>query len=138
MQVQPYLDFDGRCDEAIEFYKNAIGAKEKMLMRFQDAPEGSCPGGKFPAEVLKKVMHAELTIGSSTINLSDGRCQAQAKFKGVCLSLLLSSDAEVERIFPRLAEGGTITMPLAKTFFASNFGMLTDRFGVSWMVIVRQ
>lgn len=133
MNIDPYLCFNGRTDEAIEFYKSALGAKVNMLMRFKDAPE-QCPGG-FPREVLDKVMHADLSIGSSKILVSDGRCQPDGKFSGITLSLRVTTDAEAEQRFNALAERGSITMPLGKTFFASTFGMLTDRFGVSWIVL---
>lgn len=133
MNVDPYVCFNGRTDEAIEFYKSALGAKVNMLMRFKDAPE-QCPGG-FPRELLDKVMHSDLSIGSSKILVSDGHCQPDGKFSGITLSLRVTTDAEVEKRFNALAERGCITMPLGKTFFASTFGMLSDRFGVSWIVI---
>ncbi len=130
MQVQPYLFFEGRCEEAIEFYRRAIGAEVTTIMRYKDGPEpGACPAG---AE--NKVMHANLRIGDSTVLASDGRCQNQRQFQGFSLSLTVANDTEAERQFTALADGGQVMMPLAKTFFASRFGMLTDRFGVSWMV----
>jgi PhnB protein len=135
MQVQPYLSFDGHADEAIEFYKGAVGAKVNMLMRFKDSPEPP-PSGQFPPEMMNKVLHASLTIGESIVLLSDGRCMDKMKFHGICLTLLVSSEAEAERVFGALSNGGKITMPLAKTFFSPRFGMLDDRFGVSWMVYV--
>jgi len=133
MQVQPYLNFDGRCDEAIEFYKRAVGAEVQMLMRYKDAPGGSCPGGMTMAA--DKVMHASLRIGDSMVMASDGRCQGQAKFDGISMSLSANNDADAAKIFAALSDGGKVTMPLDKTFFATSFGMLTDKFGVSWMVI---
>jgi PhnB protein len=133
MNIDPYLNFNGRADEAIELYKSALGAKVNMLMRYKDSPE-QCPGG-FAPEILNKVMHASLSIGNSTIMISDGQCRPDGKFSGITLSLQVSSDAEAEQRFTALAEGGNVTMPLGKTFFASAFGMVTDRFGVSWMVI---
>jgi PhnB protein len=135
MLVQPYLAFEGRCDEAIEFYKGALGAEVQMLVRFKDHPEPQPPGMIKP-ETANKVMHARLRIGDSIIMASDGRCQGQTNFSGICLSLTVKSDAEAERSFYALAEGGKVTMPLAKTFFASKFGMVTDRFGIPWMVLV--
>lgn len=135
MNIQPYLNFDGRCDEAIEFYKSAVGARVNMLMRYKDCPEP--PGSRqFGPELLDKVMHASLRIGDSTLFVSDGRCMGQAKFAGITLSLSVSSDADAERVFAALGEGGKVTMPMSKTFFASSFGMLQDRFGVSWMVVM--
>jgi PhnB protein len=132
MQVQPYLFFDGRCDEALEFYQGALGAEVTMLMRFKDSPDpGSCPAG-----AQEKVMHASLRIGDSTVLASDGRCQGRPSFEGFALSLTASDDAEAERLFAALGAGGQVQMPLAKTFFASRFGMVADRFGVPWMIYV--
>ena len=136
MKVEPYLSFEGRCEEAIEFYKTAVGAKVNVLMRFNESPE--CPpSGKFPPEILNKVMHASLRIGDSTVMATDGRCAGQSNFSGISLTLSVSSDAEAGRLFTALAEGGKVGMPLAKTFFSSRFGMVNDRFGVGWMVLVQ-
>jgi PhnB protein len=135
MQVQPYLDFNGRCEEAIEFYKRALGATVDMLMRFKECPE-PCPDGMDPAAA-NKVMHASLRIGDSTVMASDGRCQGQTKFGGISLTLTVANDDEAQRKSKALSDGGKVTMPLTKTFFSSSFGMLTDRFGVSWMIIVQ-
>jgi PhnB protein len=133
MQLQPYLVFEGRCEEAIELYKKVLGAKVEMLMRFKEAPEGPPPA---PAN-RDKIMHASLKIGEATVMASDGRMQGKPAFQGFALSLDLKTRQEAERVFNALAEGGQVQMPLGKTFFASAFGMLADRFGVSWMVIVR-
>jgi len=135
MKVEPYLSFEGRCEEAIEFYKKSLGAKVHMLMRFKESPEPP-PSGKFPPEVLEKVMHASMQIGDSTVMATDGQCVGKANFSGISLTLSASNDAEAERILAALGEGGKVCMPLAKTFFASRFGMVNDRFGVPWMVIV--
>jgi PhnB protein len=136
MKVEPYLSFEGRCDEAIDFYKSAVGAKVNMLMRFKEAPE--CPpSGKFPPEQLNKVMHASLTIGDSIVMATDGHCTGNANFSGISLTMSVSSDAEAEKMYASLGAGGKVTMPMGKTFFASRFGMLTDRFGVPWMIIVQ-
>jgi PhnB protein len=132
MQVQPYLQFEGRCEEAIAFYRRALGADIVMLMRFKDAPD---PNMATPGTA-EKVMHASLRIGESTILASDGRCTGKAGFQGFALSLTTKSDAEAERLFDVLADGGQVQMPMAKTFFASRFGMVADRFGVGWMVYV--
>ena len=135
MQVQPYLFFNGRCEEAIEFYRTALGAEVMMLMRFKESPvpsEHVPPGGE------NKVMHSALRIGENTIMASDGECQGKPSFKGFSLSLSVKTDAEAERLFDALADGGQVRMPLGKTFFASRFGMVADRFGVGWMVIVEQ
>ncbi len=130
--VQPYLNFDGRAEEAIEFYRDALGAEVTVLMRFKDSPDPSaCSSGNGD-----KVMHASLRIGDTTVLASDGRCLGQAEFKGVSLSITSSSDADAERLFDALAVGGQVQMPLAKTFFTSRFGMVADRFGVSWMIVV--
>ena len=132
MQVQPYLNFDGRCEEALEFYKKAIGAKVGMLMRFKDAPDESMitPGNA------NKVMHSQVQVGDSTVLMSDGRCTGKPNFHGVALTISAKTEAEVERIFNGLAEGGQVQMPLGKTFFSPRFGMLADKFGVGWMVLV--
>ncbi len=132
MQVQPYLFFDGRCDEAIAFYRSALGAEVTMLMRFKEAPDpGMCrPGTE------DKVMHASLRIGDATVFASDGRCEGPAKFQGFSLSLTVADEAEAERLFAALGDGGQVQMPLTKTFFSPRFGMLADRFGVSWMILV--
>ena len=137
MQAQPYLIFDGRCEEAIEFYKSALGAEVTMLMRFKDSPEPH-PPGMLPPGAESKVMHASLRIGDSTVMASDGQCLGQANFQGFSLALSVSNDTEAERLFAALADGGKVCMPLAKTFFSSRFGMVADRFGVSWMIIVAQ
>jgi PhnB protein len=135
MQVQPYLHFDGRCEEAIEFYRSKLGAEVTMLMRFKDMPEPHQPG-MIPPGAEDKVMHANLRIGDTVVLASDGRCQGKPSFQGFSLSLTVSSDADAERLFGALGDGGQVQMPLAKTFFSSRFGMVADRFGVSWMVYV--
>jgi len=132
MQVQPYLFFDGRCDEAIEFYRKAIGAEVGMLMRFKDSPE-PCPQGMEAAA--EKVMHASLKIGDTMVMASDGRCTGKPNFQGFGLSLDAANDAEAKRLFDALSDNGQVQMPLGKTFFASSFGMVADKFGVLWMVI---
>ncbi len=132
MQVQPYLFFDGRCDEAIAFYREALGAEVTMLMRFKESPDPAmCPPG-----LGEKVMHASLRIGDATVLASDGRCDGEAKFQGFSLSLTVADEAEAERLFAGLSDGGQVQMPLAKTFFSPRFGMVADRFGVSWMILV--
>jgi PhnB protein len=130
MQVQPYLFFEGRCAEALEFYQRALGAEVTMLMHYKDSPDPTMVHG-----TADKVMHASFRIGDSTVLASDGRCQGQPGFHGFSLSLTVADDAEAERRFAALAEGGQVQMPLAKTFFASRFGAVADRFGVSWMVV---
>jgi PhnB protein len=130
MQIQPYLFYNGRCDEAIDFYRAAVGAEVTTLMRFKDSPEPAAHG------VAEGVMHASLRIGDTTVLVSDGQCSGQLSFQGFALSLTVPNDAEAERRFAALGDGGQVRMPLAKTFFSSKFGMLTDRFGVLWMVYV--
>jgi PhnB protein len=132
MQVQPYLFFDGRCEEAVEFYRSKLGAEVEILMRFKDSPEPHqhAPGAE------NKVMHTSFRIGDTTVLGSDGRCLGQPSFQGFALSLTVPNDAEAQRLFATLGEGGQVQMPLGKTFFSSSFGMVADRFGVSWMVYV--
>ena len=135
MQIQPYLFFNGRCEEAIEFYKRALGAEVLVLMRNKESPEPHAPG-MLPPGSENKVMHATLRIGTSNLMLSDGRCSGTPDFKGFSLSLDAASEAEAGRLFAALADGGTVQMPLAKTFWSPKFGMVADRFGVGWMVSV--
>lgn len=134
MQVQPYLFFDGRCEEAVEFYRKALGAEVIALMRYKDSPEPPQPG-MVPPGSENKVMHASMRIGETTVMASDGHCQGQPNFQGFSLSLDVPDDAKAEQLFAALADDGQVQMPLTKTFFASRFGMVTDRFGVSWMII---
>jgi PhnB protein len=135
MQVKPYLFFDGRCEEAIDFYKSVLGAEVLMLMRFKESPDPP-PPGVVPPGSEDKVMHSCLKIGDSEVMASDGTCGGQESFKGFSLSLNARDAAEADRLFAALAEGGQVQMPLAKTFFSPRFGMVADRFGVSWMVVV--
>jgi PhnB protein len=134
MPIHPYIFFDGRCDEALDFYKRAIGAQPEMLMRFKDAPDQSMisPGSA------NKVMHAQVKIGDATVLMSDGRCQGKPSFQGFALTIFAKDEAEADKTFAALSDGGQVTMPMSKTFFSSRFGMLADKFGVGWMVIVPQ
>ncbi len=136
MQVQPYLFFDGRCDEALEFYRHALGAQVTMLMRYKDSPVPHDPGTGDPAPAGDKLMHADVRIGDSTILASDGHARNHPEFRGFGLSLTVSTEAEAQRTFAALSAGGRVQMPLGKTFFSPQFGMVTDRFGVLWMVYV--
>ncbi|MBV8378314.1 MAG: VOC family protein [Verrucomicrobia bacterium] len=130
--VDPYLFFNGRCEEAIEFYRTALGAEVIMLMRFKDSPDpGMCAPG-----VENKVMHAKLRIGNTMVLVSDGRCEGELEFRGFSLSLTVQNEGEADRLFGLVAEGGQVQMPLTKTFFAPRFGMVADRFGVLWMILV--
>lgn len=135
MLVQPYLMFNGRCEEAIAFYRKAIGAEVEMMMRFKEAPEPP-PPGMVPANWGDKVMHASMKVGDAVVMASDGCAAEGPTFKGISLTLVVANEAEADSKFGGLSEGGQVTMPLAKTFFAKRFGTLTDKFGVSWMVIV--
>ncbi|WP_422085068.1 VOC family protein [Variovorax sp.] len=142
MKVQSYLSFEGRCDEALGFYKKALGAEVIQLMRYADAPpsppappdnaDASC-GGAAPSP--DKVMHAVVRVGETELMASDGRCSGQPKFEGIMLALTAGTDAEAVRWFNALAEGGQVMQPLIPTFFTSSFGMLTDRFGVGWLLV---
>ena len=135
MQVQPYLFFDGRCDEALAFYRSTLGAEVTVLMRFKDSPEPHDPGMVRPGNA-DKVMHSSFRIGDSVVMASDGRCLGNPNFQGFGLSLIVPNDAEAERLFAALADGGQVQTPMTKTFFSSRFGMVIDRFSVLWMVIV--
>lgn len=134
MHVQPYLFFNGRCEEALAFYREALGAEMTMQMRYSENPDG-CPPGMLPPGFENKIMHASMLIGDTTVMASDGNSAEPASFKGISLSLDAKDAAHAEKLFNALCQGGQVHMPLAKTFFASSFGMVQDRFGVSWMVI---
>ena len=132
--IEPYLFFGGRCEEALEFYRTAVGAEIQMMMRFKESPE-PMPPGSIPPGFEEKIMHASFRIGASRLMASDGN-EAGAKFDGFSLSIAMSSEAEADRVFAALSEGGKVGMPLSQTFWSPRFGMLTDRFGVGWMVSV--
>lgn len=132
--IDPYLFFEGRCEEAIEFYKRAFGAQVEMLMRYKESPEPPPPDCA-PADG-NKIMHASLRIGEKMVMMSDGRCSGKPNFQGFSLSLSAATESEAEKLFTALSNGGQVQMPLSKTFFATRFGMVQDRFGVGWMVIV--
>ena len=118
MRVEPYLYFQGRCEEALEFYRSAIGADGTILARFGD-----------------KVGHAVLRIGDTVVLASDGQGEDPADFSGFSLSLTAADDAEAERVFAALSEGGSVQVPMASTPFASRLGLVADRFGVPWTVV---
>ncbi|MDZ4287408.1 MAG: VOC family protein [Prosthecobacter sp.] len=135
--VQAYLNFNGRCEEAVEFYRTALGAQVDMMLRFQDAPkEGQCPPDEAGNITPNKIMHCSFRIGESTVMASDCRCEGKAGFEGFSLSLTVSTEAEADHYFAALSEGGKVEMPLGKTFFSPRFGVVSDRFGVSWMVVM--
>jgi PhnB protein len=132
--VQPYLFFGGRCEEALEFYRTALGAQVDFLTHYKDSPEPQ-PPGMLPPGFENKVMHTTFRIGATTLMASDG-CEEGPSFGGFSLSLAVPTEAEADRAFAALAAGGHVRMPLTKTFWSPRFGMLTDRFGVGWMVSV--
>ena len=136
MHVQPYLFFDGRCEEAVEFYRKAVGAKVEMMMRFKDSPEPAQPG-MVPPGAENKVMHMQFRVGDTVVLASDGECSGKAKFQGFALAVTVPNTAEADRVFAGLSAGGQVQMPLTKTFFSPRFGMLADRFGVSWMIMTQ-
>jgi len=130
-QIQPYLFFEGRCEEAIKFYEKAVAAKTDMLLHYKDCPEpNACAPG-----MEEKVMHAAVLIGDSMVFFSDGRNSGKANFDGFSLSYAAKSDAEARRLFEALSEGGTVVQAPTETFFASTFAMLRDKFGMHWMLI---
>lgn len=132
--IEPYLFFSGRCEEALAFYGTVLGAEVSYMMRYSDSPEAIPPGMLAPG-FEDKIMHATFTIAGNTLMASDSS-EENTSFNGFKLSLSLPTQAETERVFNLLAEGGCIEMPLAKTFWSPSFGMLTDRFGLGWMVSV--
>ena len=133
MQVQSYLFMDGRAEEAIEFYKKALGATVNTQLRFKENPDASCaPGSE------NKIMHADISIGETGVMISDGRNTGQPKFEGFALSISTKTEAEADKLFNALVDGGKVTMPQSKTFFSARFGMLADKFGVNWMILVAQ
>ena len=135
MEIQPYLFFDGRCEEAIEFYRKTLGAETVMLLRWKDCPEPAQPG-MIPPGSENKIMHGRVKIGGSTVLMSDGQCRGKPEFQGFSLSVTVANNAEAERVFAALGDGGQVQMPLGKTFFSPAYGTLADKFGVSWMVFV--
>lgn len=133
--IQPYLFFNGSCEQAVEFYKKAIGAEVQMMMRYKESPEPPKPG-MVPPGFENKIMHVSFQVGQTTVMASDGCSAGKPQFEGFSLSLAVATDAEADRAFTALAEGGQVRMPLAKTFWSPRFGMVTDRFGIGWMVSV--
>jgi PhnB protein len=133
--IQPYLFFNGRCEEAVEFYRKALGAEVEVMMRFKDSPEPPQPG-MVPPGFENKIMHTSFRVGQTTVMASDGRSDGGSNFQGFSLSLSVPSESEAERVFAALADDGQVRMPLAKTFWSPRFGMVADRFGIGWMVTV--
>ena len=134
MKIEPYLFFDGRCDEALAFYKSKLGAKVDMLMRYKESPDPNM----CPANAGEKVMHTYFRIGDTQLMASDGMNTGKPSFQGFALSLSASDEADAKKLFAALSEGGKVQMPLTKTFYSPAFGMVADKFGVGWMVIVPQ
>ena len=132
--IQPYLFFNGRCEEAVKFYQKALGAKVNMTMRYRESPDPA-PPGMVPEGWDDKIMHTSFTVGSSLVMASDG-CDAKPAFDGFSLSLTMPDEAAAKRAFNALSRGGQVKMPLTKTFWSPCFGMLTDQFGVGWMITV--
>jgi len=137
MSVEPYLFFEGRCEEAIEFYRKALDAQVQMIMRYKDSPEPP-PPGMVPAGSDNKVMHASFVAAGTTIMASDGSCSGKPTFGGFSLAINTKTTADTDRYFNALAQGGQVQMPLGKTFWSPRFGMLTDKFGVGWMIGVME
>ena len=133
MQVQAYLNFGGRCEEALAFYMKNVGAEVTMMMRMKESPD---PAMQAPPSMAEKIMHSAFTIGETTLMATDGMGPDKTEFKGVTLSLNVANDADAKRLFAALGEGGSVQMPLMKTFWTSSWGILTDKFGVPWMVNV--
>ena len=133
--IQAYLFFNGRCEEALDFYRKAIGAELEMSMRFKDSPEPAEPG-MVPPGFENKIMHASFRVGPTTVMASDGCSPEKMSFQGFSLVISVPDESDAGRVFAALSEGGQVQMPLTKTFWSPSFGMLTDRFGIGWMVTV--
>ncbi|HTV85169.1 MAG TPA: VOC family protein [Dyella sp.] len=135
MYVQPYLFFNGRCEEAVTYYQQHLGARLNALMRYREAPPGDGPAANANGE---HIMYCNFTVGDSVLMASDDCVNQDTRFQGFSLSLAVASTAEADRVFAALADGGSVHMPLSKTFFSPYFGMVVDRFGLGWMVIIAQ
>ena len=133
MNIQPYLSFEGRAQEAIDFYKSALGATVDVIMHFKDAPPEM--QAQMSPDSKDKIMHAAFHVGDTQVMASDGHCSGKASFSGVTLTLNAASNGEAEKLFGALGKGGQVTMPMSETFFAHRFGMVADKFGVNWMVL---
>lgn len=133
MQIDPYLFFEGNCEEAIEFYRNALDAEVEMMMRYEESPEPPPEDMVAPGSE-KKILHASLRIGGALLMASDGGCGGKPNFGGFSVSLTVPDAETADRYFAAMAEGGEVMMPLGETFWSPRFGMLTDKFGVGWMI----
>ena len=131
MQLFPYLNYGGTCEQAFRFYEQHLGGRVTMLMRHKDTPGGS----QLPAEWGDKVLHAHMTLAGSDLSGADIPLDRFEPMRSAYLTLSLDSPEEVERVFALLSEGGQVFMPMAETFFATRFAMLRDRFGTSWMLM---
>lgn len=134
MLVQPYVFFDGRCEEAFQFYEKAVGARLEMKMKYKESPEKH-PPGMLPPGYEEKIMHMSFHVGKSLVMASDGMCGGDAKFEGMSLALSVDTEGEAQKVFAALSEGGNVQMPMNKTFFSPAFGMVADKFGVHWMIM---
>ena len=133
--IQPYLFFNGRCEQAVEFYRKALGAEVQMMMRYKESPEPP-PPGMVPPGFENKIMHTSFRVGETTVMASDGCSAEKPSFQGFSLALSVRDETEADRVFAALSDGGQVRMPLAKTFWSPRFGMVQDRFGIGWMVSV--
>ena len=133
--IQPYLFFNGSCEQAIEFYRKVLGTEVEMMMRFKESPEPPPPGA-VPPGFENKIMHASFRVGQTTVMASDGCSAEKPSFQGFSLSLSVLNEKEADRVFGALADGGQVKMPLTKTFWSPRFGMVEDRFGIGWMINV--
>ena len=133
--IEPYLFFNGSCEQALEFYRTALGAEVQFMMRYKESPEPP-PPGMMPPGFENKIMHASLRIGQATVMASDGCSAEKASFQGFFLSLSVASETEADRAFAALSGGGQVRIPLTKTFWSHCFGMVVDRFGIGWMISV--
>jgi PhnB protein len=131
MQIQPYLFFEGRTEEALEFYKSKLNAQVEFMMRYKDNPDPKYN----PPNSGEKVMHSCFRIGDTQVMASDGNCTGKPSFQGFSLTFNAADEADAKRRFSALAEGGQVNLPLSETFFAKSFGMVADRFGLNWMVM---
>ncbi|MFI5093961.1 MAG: VOC family protein [Candidatus Acidiferrales bacterium] len=135
MQLNPYLLFNGQCEEAFKFYEKCLGGKIEMLSTFGDSPMAK----QVPPEWYGKVMHASLKLGDGMILMgSDPPPDNYQVPQGFSVSLSVKDPAETERIFNELAQDGKVTMPIQKTFWSPRFGMLVDRFGIPWILNCEQ
>ena len=130
MQMNPYLSFNGRCEEAFNFYQQCLGGEIGAIFRYAGTPMS----GEVPADWQEKIMHGSITIGEQVLMAADVAPERYEEPKGFSLSLQIKSTAEAERIFRELSSNGRVVVPLEKTFWAALFGVLVDPFGISWLI----